>query len=116
MRCCVPSPQSKSHQFLRPRAWKPNAVTLRSIVGLPADVPKNEIAKNNLCYYTFSHNKHPQHLYNIEEFPMSNFDHLPNRRNTGSEKWDKYKESDIIPLWVADMDFISPSRNKRGFN
>ncbi|MBT8331754.1 MAG: PatB family C-S lyase, partial [Deltaproteobacteria bacterium] len=23
-------------------------------------------------------------------------------------KWDKYKDRDIIPLWVADMDFCSP--------
>jgi cystathionine beta-lyase len=31
------------------------------------------------------------------------------RRNTASMKWDKYKGRDIIPLWVADMDFCSPS-------
>jgi cysteine-S-conjugate beta-lyase len=36
------------------------------------------------------------------------FDTIIDRRNTGSEKWDKYKGSDIIPLWVADMDFRSP--------
>lgn len=30
------------------------------------------------------------------------------RRNTASVKWDKYKGRDIIPLWVADMDFCSP--------
>jgi cystathionine beta-lyase len=30
------------------------------------------------------------------------------RRNTASMKWDKYKDKDIIPLWVADMDFCSP--------
>ena len=41
---------------------------------------------------------------------MSNFDFdTPvNRSNTGSEKWNKYKGRDIIPLWVADMDFRSP--------
>ncbi|MDD7983716.1 PatB family C-S lyase [Lentisphaera marina] len=39
---------------------------------------------------------------------MTNFDYLPNRHNTGSYKWDKYKNTDIIPLWVADMDFVSP--------
>ena len=30
------------------------------------------------------------------------------RWNTASMKWDKYKGRDIIPLWVADMDFCSP--------
>jgi len=36
------------------------------------------------------------------------FDTIIDRSNTGSEKWDKYKGRDIIPLWVADMDFRSP--------
>lgn len=31
-----------------------------------------------------------------------------NRRNTGSDKWDKYPSEDIIPMWVADMDFRAP--------
>jgi cysteine-S-conjugate beta-lyase len=30
------------------------------------------------------------------------------RNNTGSKKWDKYRGKDIIPLWLADMDFPSP--------
>lgn len=30
------------------------------------------------------------------------------REGTSSLKWDKYKGRDIIPLWVADMDFRSP--------
>ncbi|MCM0083560.1 PatB family C-S lyase [Geomonas sp. Red32] len=36
------------------------------------------------------------------------FDTVIDRSNTGSEKWDKYLGRDIIPLWVADMDFRSP--------
>lgn len=36
------------------------------------------------------------------------FDTLVERRNTASLKWDKYKGTDIIPLWVADMDFQAP--------
>ena len=36
------------------------------------------------------------------------FDRSIERRNTASLKWDKYKGKDIIPLWVADMDFCSP--------
>ncbi len=36
------------------------------------------------------------------------FDRIISRANTASLKWDKYKERDIIPLWVADMDLKSP--------
>ena len=36
------------------------------------------------------------------------FDTLIDRRNTGSIKWDKYAGQDVIPMWVADMDFRSP--------
>ena len=32
------------------------------------------------------------------------FDHLIERRGTGSGKWETY-DKDVIPLWVADMDF-----------
>jgi len=35
------------------------------------------------------------------------FDSCPDRRGYGSLKWDKYKDRDILPLWVADMDFRS---------
>ena len=37
-----------------------------------------------------------------------NFDTPVERRGTASMKWDKYKDQDIIPMWVADMDFPSP--------
>lgn len=37
-----------------------------------------------------------------------NFDKPTNRKNSGSIKWDKYPD-DVLPLWVADMDFESPS-------
>ncbi len=37
-----------------------------------------------------------------------NFDSSVERRGTASLKWDKYGNRDIIPLWVADMDFQSP--------
>lgn len=36
------------------------------------------------------------------------FDNPVDRHGTASLKWDKYKGRDIIPLWVADMDFLSP--------
>jgi cystathionine beta-lyase len=35
------------------------------------------------------------------------FDALPDRRNTESAKWN-YFDPDIVPMWVADMDFRSP--------
>jgi cystathionine beta-lyase len=35
------------------------------------------------------------------------FDSCPDRRLTESEKWLHYP-SDVLPLWVADMDFVSP--------
>ena len=34
-----------------------------------------------------------------------NFDELTVRRGTGSYKWDSSESPDMIPLWVADMDF-----------
>jgi cystathionine beta-lyase len=41
-----------------------------------------------------------------------NFDQVINRRNTHSYKWDQseklFGDPDILPLWVADMDFESP--------
>ena len=36
------------------------------------------------------------------------FDTPPDRRGTDSQKWQKYAGRDVLPLWVADMDFISP--------
>ena len=42
------------------------------------------------------------------EYSPCNFDTSIDRRNTDSEKWDKYNGTDILPLWVADMDFRSP--------
>lgn len=33
------------------------------------------------------------------------FDNAPSRRGTGSYKWDSATADDVIPLWVADMDF-----------
>lgn len=34
-----------------------------------------------------------------------NFDEIIPRRHTNSVKWDEATEEDVIPLWVADMDF-----------
>ncbi len=36
------------------------------------------------------------------------FDRPPERANTDSQKWQKYAGRDVLPMWVADMDFSSP--------
>ena len=33
------------------------------------------------------------------------FDNAPDRRGSGSYKWDSAEDGQVIPLWVADMDF-----------
>ncbi len=35
------------------------------------------------------------------------FDEVIDRRGTAAVKWDKYAGRDVIPMWVADMDFRS---------
>jgi len=34
-----------------------------------------------------------------------NFDETPDRRGSGSYKWDTPADPEVIPMWVADMDF-----------
>jgi cystathionine beta-lyase len=36
---------------------------------------------------------------------MTNFDSPIDRRNSNSFKWDRYADPNVIPVWVADMDF-----------
>jgi cysteine-S-conjugate beta-lyase len=42
-----------------------------------------------------------------------NFDTIIERRDTNSAKWRKYPE-DVLPLWVADMDFAAPEPIRAG--
>ncbi|HAK52031.1 MAG TPA: aspartate aminotransferase, partial [Gammaproteobacteria bacterium] len=37
---------------------------------------------------------------------MPDFDVILDRR--GSTKWDKYRDTDVLPMWIADMDFNPP--------
>ena len=39
---------------------------------------------------------------------MTEFDRCIDRSGTGSAKWDKYQGRDVLPFWVADMDFEAP--------
>ena len=47
-------------------------------------------------------------MMNMQNDCSFDFDTVVNRRGTDSAKWDKYQGRDIIPMWVADMDFKSP--------
>ena len=38
----------------------------------------------------------------------SPFDSIIERRDTYATKWHKYAGQDILPFWVADMDFAAP--------
>jgi len=40
--------------------------------------------------------------------PIFDFDRVIDRRNGDSLKWNKYVGRDVLPLWVADMDFAAP--------
>ncbi len=50
-------------------------------------------------------------FYNPPVFRMGNaFDHPPDRQETDSSKWRRYRGRDILPLWVADMDYpVAPA-------
>ena len=37
------------------------------------------------------------------------FDQVFDRHDTGSTKWSRYP-ADVLPMWVADMDFAAPPR------
>lgn len=47
---------------------------------------------------------------------MFDFDASIDRRGTDSAKWRKYHGRDIIPMWVADMDFRSPPQVVQALN
>lgn len=36
------------------------------------------------------------------------FEHPPERRGSDSVKWGRYAGRDVLPMWVADMDFAAP--------
>jgi cystathionine beta-lyase len=42
------------------------------------------------------------------QVPADCFDHCPDRHGTDSLKWERWAGRDVLPLWVADMDVVSP--------
>lgn len=48
-------------------------------------------------------------------FATQSFDELIERRSSGCVKWNLYGE-DVLPLWVADMDFRSPEPVRRALH
>jgi cystathionine beta-lyase len=58
-----------------------------------------------------SNNYYPLVKIGQQDMKHSNrfdFDTPVDRRGTASLKWERYGSHDIIPMWVADMDFKSP--------
>lgn len=47
------------------------------------------------------------YTHDVNELMNYNFEAIPDRRSTNSTKWTKYPK-DVLPLWVADMDFATP--------
>ncbi|HYD80715.1 MAG TPA: PatB family C-S lyase [Paucimonas sp.] len=46
----------------------------------------------------------------MKEDPATNFDGIGDRLAWSAIKWEKYRGRDVIPLWVADMDFpVAPA-------
>jgi cystathionine beta-lyase len=43
----------------------------------------------------------------LKPAPGFDFDTLVDRRDTASVKWERYRGREVIPLWVADMDFAT---------
>ena len=43
----------------------------------------------------------------MDELP--DFDNVIDRRSLPGEKWGRYADRDVLPLWVADMDFAAPA-------
>ncbi|MFU8814766.1 MAG: MalY/PatB family protein [Pseudomonadales bacterium] len=41
--------------------------------------------------------------------PPADFDRVIDRRGTWSSKWDRYAGTEVLPFWVADMDFPMPA-------
>lgn len=39
---------------------------------------------------------------------MNSFSDPPERRGSDSIKWARYAGRDVLPMWVADMDFPAP--------
>jgi cystathionine beta-lyase len=66
--------------------------------------------KGNLRFFCFMNLRHLSALdtrHCIQGvFMQYDFDTPPERRGSDSAKWKKYGD-DVLPLWVADMDFVS---------
>lgn len=61
-----------------------------------------------------THDKIKTKTMNKGASKLGTFDQLINRKNTSSLKWDQlkttYGKDDLLPMWVADMDFRPPEK------
>jgi cysteine-S-conjugate beta-lyase len=44
----------------------------------------------------------------LKDSQLFDFDTVIDRSGTSSEKWTMFEQRNILPLWLADMDFLSP--------
>lgn len=56
----------------------------------------------------FFWHKNGQFIHSLQLTMPFDFDAPISRSNSDSIRWDRYAGDDVIPLWVADMDFQSP--------
>ncbi len=56
--------------------------------------------------------EYKEQQYNSNKYMKYNFDEIIDRKNTDAYKYDnidkEYADADVLPMWVADMDFKTP--------
>src|SRR5690606_13504340 len=61
---------------------------------------------NHAIVYVRARNSPAANLRQTSMLP--DFDHIIDRRHVPGDKWGRYAGRDVLPLWVADMDFAAP--------
>ena len=76
-------------------------------MALLSDIIKNDVSLFPIFeVYKISITKFSLFISSFSLVEMSfNFDEVVDRRNTCSDKYDAASDPDVIPMWVADMDF-----------
>ena len=88
------------HRLLRHRAV-PGEDQVEEPPVKDVEPPSHRTAADCVCPSSASIQGSPQTM-------AFDFDSCPERAGTDSTKWHKYADKDIIPCWIADMDFKAP--------